>query len=69
MTKYDYKFYRRYKGYEIHKAWRVDCLGYGKPYEKKIPGTLVYLVADEDDYIGEEYDTYEEAKKFIDSLN
>ena len=60
---FDYKSLKSYKGYEIQKAWWVDSEG---DRIKKYP--VFYLVADEDDYIGEEYATLEDAKKFIDSL-
>lgn len=53
-----------YKGYEIQKAWWVDSEG---ERIKKYP--IFYLVADGDDYIGEEYSSLEDAKKFIDSMS
>lgn len=53
---------RDYKGYEIHKAWELDFEG------KRIAKTMVYLVADDEDYIGEEYKSIDEAKHFIDTL-
>ena len=53
---------RDYKGYEIHKVWRLDFEG------KRIAKTLVYLVADDEDYIGVEYKTIEDAKAFIETL-
>ena len=52
-----------YKGYEIQKAWWVDSEG---DRIKKYP--IFYLVADGDDYIGEEYASLEDAKKYIDSI-
>lgn len=59
---FDTKRLKDYKGYEIHKAWKTDTFG------NKIDKKIWYLVANEDDYIGEEYQSLEEAKKFIDSL-
>jgi len=52
-----------YKGYEIQKAWWVDSKG---SRIKKYP--IFYLVADGYDYIGEEYASLEDAKKYIDSI-
>ena len=63
MFNFDSKELKSYKGYEISKAWRVDSDG---KRIKKYP--FFYLVADEDDYIGEEYATLSDAKKFIDSI-
>ena len=60
---FDTKQLKDYKGYEIQKAWWVDADGERIP---KYP--VFYLVADEDDYIGEEYPTLEDAKKYIDSI-
>ena len=60
---FDTKQLNDYKGYEIHKAWYIDSDG---NRIKKYP--VFYLVADKDDYIGEEYTTLAEAKKFIDSI-
>ena len=60
---FDTKELKNYKGYEIYKAWRVDSDG---ERIKKYP--YFYLVADDEDYIGEEYTSLEEAKKFIDTL-
>lgn len=53
-----------YKGYEIQKAWWVDSEG---ERIKKYP--IFYLVAEGDDYIGDEYSSLEDAKKFIDSMS
>lgn len=60
---FDSKQLKNYKGYEIQKAWWVDSDG---DRIKKYP--IFYLVADGDDYIGEEYPSLESAKKFIDTL-
>ena len=60
---FDTRQLKDYKGYEIHKAWWVDSDG---ERIKKYP--IFYLVADDDDYIGEEYASLDEAKKYIDSL-
>ena len=62
---YDFKSkeLKSYKGYNIDKCWRVDFEG---KRIKKYP--YFYNVSDEDDYIGEEFASLEEAKRFIDSL-
>ena len=60
---FDYKDLKPYKGYTIQKAWYIDDEG---NRIKKYP--VFYLVADEDDYVGEEYKTLEDAKRWIDSL-
>ena len=60
---FDTRQLKNYKGYEIQKAWWVDSEG---DRIKKYP--VFYLVADGDDYIGEEYSTLEDAKKYIDSI-
>ena len=52
-----------YKGYEIQKAWWVDEDG---NRIRKHP--IFYLVAEGDEYIGVEYSSLAEAKKFIDSI-
>lgn len=52
-----------YKGYEIQKSWYVDSDG-----ERIKEYPIFYLVADGDDYIGDEYSSLDEAKKYIDSL-
>ena len=54
---------KNYKGYEIQKAWWIDPDG---QRIKKYP--IFYLVADGDDYIGEEYPSLDEAKRYIDTL-
>ena len=51
-----------YKGYGVQKAWYEDFDG------RKVPNTDIYLVSDDDDYIGEEYHTIAEAHRFIDSI-
>lgn len=60
---FETKELKSYKGYEISKAWRVDTDG---DMIKKYG--YFYLVSDDDDYIGEEYKSLAEAKKFIDSI-
>lgn len=50
-----------YKGYGISKAWLVD-------FEGKKKGGYFYLVSEGEEYIGEEYKSLEEAKRFVDSL-
>lgn len=62
---YDFetKQLKNYKGYEIYKAWRIDS------DNKRIKKYgFFYLVAEDDDYIGEEYNSLNEAKKFVDSI-
>ena len=54
---------KQYKGYGIDKAWYV--YENGKRFTK-IP--YFYLVSEDEDYIGEEYSTLADAKKFIDML-
>ena len=56
---YEYKELKSYKGYDIQKAWKIDEDGIS---------TYFYLVADDDDYIGEEYSSIKEAHRFIDSI-
>lgn len=63
MYEFESKQLKNYKGYEISKCWRVDSDG---ERIKKYP--FFYNVADDDDYIGEEFNSLEEAKKFIDTL-
>lgn len=60
---FDSKELKSYKGYEISKCWRVDSDG-----NRIVKYPFFYLVADGDDYIGEEYATLSDAKKFIDSI-
>ena len=60
---FDNKELKSYKGYEINKCWRVDSDG-----NRIAKYPFFYLVADDDDYIGEEYATLNDAKKFIDSI-
>lgn len=57
---FETKELKGYKGYQIDKAWWIN-------YEGKKKGNYFYLVSD-DDYIGEAYNTLEDAKKFIDSI-
>lgn len=63
MYDFDTKELKDYKGFGISKAWRVDSDG-----ERIKKYGYFYLVDDGDDYIGEEYDSLAEAKKFIDTL-
>lgn len=58
----EFKELKPYKGYEVHKTWEVDDDG------KRI-SPFKYVVADEDDYIGEEYNSIAEAHRFIDSIS
>ena len=51
-----------YKGYTIDKSWKEDYKG------KRIPGTIRYMVSEEDDWIGDVYKTLGEAKAYIDEL-
>jgi hypothetical protein len=60
---FDNKKLKNYKEYEIDKCWRIDSDG---NRIKKFP--FFYNVSDEEDYVGEEFATLEDAKKFIDSL-
>ena len=60
---FDVKQLKNYKGYEIQKAWWVDSDG---DRIKKYP--VFYLVADDADYIGDEFQSLEDAKKYIDTL-
>ena len=57
-----YQDLKDYKGYGITKVFRVDEDG------RKIPGSIVYDVSEGEDFIGEEYKSLAEAKRFIDSL-
>ena len=63
MNDFESRELKKYKGYGISKAWRVDSDG---ERIKKYP--FFYLVDDGDDYIGEEYKTLAEAKAFIDTF-
>lgn len=63
MYDFDFKELKNYKGYQIDKCWRVDSDG---ERIKKYP--FFYNVSENDDYIGEEFESLEAAKKFIDSL-
>ena len=53
---------KAFRGYGISKAWKIDLWGH------KVKGSDIYLVDDGEDYIGEEYSTLEEAKRFIKTL-
>ena len=61
MKDYEYKEMKPYKGFEVYKAWEVNEDG------KRI-GKACYIVADDDDYIGEEYESIAQAHRFIDSV-
>ena len=51
-----------YRGYKIDKSWEII----GK---KRVPKSVRYMVVDEeDDWIGDVYNTLDEAKAYIDSL-
>lgn len=58
---FEAKELRSYKGYGIDKCYWINFFG------KKI-GLPFYLVSKDDEYIGEEYKTLNEAKAFIDSI-
>ena len=60
---FDYRQLKSYKGYDVFRSDRVriDCFGRHIVY-------TVYLAADEDDFIGVEYDTIREVHRFIDTL-
>ena len=57
---YEFKELKPYKGYGVDKTWEVDAKG------KRI-SSYKYIVADDDDYVGEEYDSIAEAHRAIDS--
>lgn len=61
MMDFESRELKEYKGYEISKAWWID-------FEGKKKGNYFYLVAEDGEYIGEEYNTLAEAKAFIDTL-
>ncbi len=63
MNDYEYKELSAYKGYGMTRAYQLNDEG------KKIPGTTIYLVSEGEDYIGEEYKTLIDAKKYVDGLN
>lgn len=63
MKDFDSKELKNYKGYGISKAWWIDSDG---ERIKKCP--FFYVVDDGDDYIGEEFTSLEEAKKWIDTI-
>lgn len=51
-----------YRGYKIDKSW--EMIG-----KKRVPKSVRYMVIDEeDDWIGDVYNTLDEAKAYIDSL-
>ena len=58
---YDTRELKPYKGYGIDKVYQLNF------FNKRV-GLPFYLVSEDEDYIGEEYRTLEDAKKFIDSL-
>lgn len=62
-TDYDFKQLKNYKGYEVFRSDRVliDCFGRHIVY-------TVYLAADDEDFIGQEYRTIKEVHRFIDTL-
>ena len=61
FANYDIRELKPYKGYEISKMWELNV------FDKRI-GKPFYCVSENDDYIGEEYSTLEDAKAFIDTL-
>ena len=62
-SKLDGTYMKPYKGYQIEKNWKVDYRG------KRLPNTTKYMVIDEDgDWIGDIYDTYNDAKANIDEI-
>ena len=61
MENYDYRRLKDYKGYEIYKCYWTDETG-------KKSSNYFYLVAENDDYIGESYLSLDDAKSFIDSV-
>lgn len=62
-SKLDGAYMKPYKGYQIEKNWKVDYNG------KRLPNTTKYMVIDEnDDWIGDIYDTYDDAKAYIDEI-
>ena len=63
MDDYEYKPLKPYKGYEVYRSQKVRI----DPWGRHIVYT-VYLVADDEDFIGVEYKTIKEAHRFIDSL-
>lgn len=63
MYDFETKELKSYKGYGIDKAWRVDSDG-----ERINKYGYFYLVSDGEDYIGEEYQSLTDAKKYIDKI-
>ena len=60
---FEIKELKSYKGFGIDKAWRIDINGKRiKKYD------YFYLVNDGEDYIGEQYNSLNEAKNFINTL-
>lgn len=62
MTDYLFEDLKPYRGYDVQKVQKVDADG------KKI-GKPVYIVSDDDDAIGEEFDSIAEAHRFIESIS
>lgn len=62
MNGYEFQELKPYKGYGISKAYELDFDG------ERIKDSLVYVVDDGEDYIGEEYKTLKEARQFIDTI-
>lgn len=61
--KIDSKLLAPYRGYKIEKSWEVDRKG------RVVKDTILYSVLDdEDDWIGDEYRTLEDAKAYIKEL-
>lgn len=61
MRNWECKALKDYKGYGIDKCWWVDLEG------RKV-GEYFYLVSEGEDYIGSEYSSLTEAKKYIDEI-
>lgn len=61
MTNYDERELKPYRGYGITKMWELNF------FNKRI-GLPFYCVSEDADYIGKEFKTLEQAKKFIDGL-
>lgn len=62
MADYEVKELKAYKGYGIDKLYEIDSDG---DRTKRAP---FYNVYENDDYVGEEFETLKEAKKFIDGI-
>lgn len=52
-----------YKGYRIFKTWEADDFK-----SRPIPGTVLYMVCDDEDAIGDCYKTIREAHRYIDTI-